>query len=176
MNYNSKYRSILILSIIASLTLGLAPFFPEPHIIGKLRWIAGGAHDMKAMDYFDTLMHGFPFLLFIYSVVGIVLEKRNKNKMDIQTILKDPRVILIDVREPIEFERHSLINAINMPLSRFETYLEEINKMKGPKILFCRVGSRSAQAVSILKSNGIDDAHNGGGLKQMEYFTIPSLT
>lgn len=51
--------------IILCLTLGLAPFFPEPHLWGKLKWIAGGAEGMKLMDWFDVLMHGFPFILLI---------------------------------------------------------------------------------------------------------------
>jgi hypothetical protein len=53
---------------LVSLTLGLAPFFPEPHIWGKLRWIAGGAVGMQPMDWFDTLMHGLPWILFIRAV------------------------------------------------------------------------------------------------------------
>jgi hypothetical protein len=51
--------------ILLCLTLGLAPFFPEPHIVGKLKWIAGGAKGMALQDYFDTLMHGFPFILLL---------------------------------------------------------------------------------------------------------------
>ena len=47
------------------LTLGLAPFFPEPHIVGKIRWIAGGANGMQLIDWWDTLLHGFPYLLLI---------------------------------------------------------------------------------------------------------------
>jgi|TARA_B110000211_G_scaffold66948_1_gene77356 hypothetical protein len=31
------------LFLIASLTLDLAPFFPEPHIVEKIRWTIGGA-------------------------------------------------------------------------------------------------------------------------------------
>ena len=53
------------LIILLCLTLGLAPFLPEPHIVGKVKWILGGAVDMKPMDWFDTLLHGFPFLLLI---------------------------------------------------------------------------------------------------------------
>ena len=53
------------LIIIACLTLGLAPFFPEPHIVGKIKWIAGGAVGMKPMDWFDVVLHGFPFVLLI---------------------------------------------------------------------------------------------------------------
>lgn len=51
--------------LLLCLTLGLAPFFPEPHIVGKLKWIAGGANGMQAMDWFDVLLHGFPFILLI---------------------------------------------------------------------------------------------------------------
>ncbi|GAA4931891.1 hypothetical protein GCM10023314_00130 [Algibacter agarivorans] len=57
------------LVILLCLTLGLAPFFPEPHFWGKLKWIAGGANNMQPMDWFDTLMHGFPFLLLIRLII-----------------------------------------------------------------------------------------------------------
>jgi hypothetical protein len=60
------------LVILLCLTLGLAPFFPEPHIWGKLKWIAGGAEGMQAKDWFDVLLHGSPFLLLIrISIVKI---------------------------------------------------------------------------------------------------------
>lgn len=61
MKFWNDWRLLLMLS----LTLGLAPFFPEPHIFGKLRWIAGGANGMQVMDWFDALFHGFPWLLLI---------------------------------------------------------------------------------------------------------------
>lgn len=51
--------------IVLCLTLGLAPFVPEPHIWGKLRWIAGGANGMKPMDWFDVLLHGLPWLILL---------------------------------------------------------------------------------------------------------------
>ncbi len=53
------------LVILLCLTLGLAPFFPEPHIVGKVKWILGGANGMQAKDWFDVLLHGFPFILLI---------------------------------------------------------------------------------------------------------------
>lgn len=51
--------------ILMSLTLGLAPFTPEPHILGKIRWIWGGAVGMRFIDWFDVVMHGTPFVLLI---------------------------------------------------------------------------------------------------------------
>ncbi len=57
--------------IMLCLTLGLAPFFPEHHIWGKLKWIAGGAVGMQPMDWLDTLFHGLPGLLLL----GYLLAK-----------------------------------------------------------------------------------------------------
>lgn len=54
--------------ILASLTLGLAPFLPEPHIVGKIRWIAGGAVGMGGMDWFDTVLHGTPWVMLALSL------------------------------------------------------------------------------------------------------------
>jgi len=61
------------------LTLGLAPFFPEPHIWGKLKWITGGAQGMKAQDWFDVLLHGFPFLLLIRLLFVKLLKPKDSN-------------------------------------------------------------------------------------------------
>lgn len=56
--------------VVASLTLGLTPFFPEPHIWGKLKWIAGGAKGMQPLDWFDTIFHGLPWILLLsYALV-----------------------------------------------------------------------------------------------------------
>jgi large-conductance mechanosensitive channel len=61
--------------IMMSLTLGLAPFVPEPHILGKVRWILGGAHGMKLIDWGDFLMHAIPFILLIRLIILKVIEK-----------------------------------------------------------------------------------------------------
>ena len=56
-----KEKQRLVFTLIASLTLGLAPFFPEPHLIGKWRWFVGGAVGMQPMDWFDLLLHSAPW-------------------------------------------------------------------------------------------------------------------
>ena len=62
------------LIIVACLTLGLAPFAPEPHLWGKIKWIAGGATGMGIMDWFDFLMHGTPWLLLIRLIFVKILK------------------------------------------------------------------------------------------------------
>ncbi len=51
--------------LMACALLGLAPFVPEPHILGKLRWVAGGAIGMQPLDWFDLVWHGLPWLLLL---------------------------------------------------------------------------------------------------------------
>ena len=63
--------------ILLCLTLGLAPYAPEPHIWGKLKWMAGGAVGMKPMDYFDLLLHATPFLLLI-RIVFVEIRKNTE--------------------------------------------------------------------------------------------------
>ncbi|PWK18253.1 hypothetical protein [Xanthomarina spongicola] len=62
--------------VLLCLTLGLAPFFPEPHILGKLKWLYGGAVAMKFMDWFDVVLHGFPFVLLLRLII-LKLTKKN---------------------------------------------------------------------------------------------------
>ncbi|MBQ0787733.1 MAG: hypothetical protein KBT69_09540 [Oceanihabitans sp.] len=57
------------------LTLGLAPFLPEAHIIGKLKWVFGGAKGMQFMDWFDIVLHGFPFILLIRLIILKLISK-----------------------------------------------------------------------------------------------------
>ena len=72
----SKFLNDWKIIIVLCLTLGLAPFVPEPHFWGKLKWIAGGANGMQLLDWFDTLMHGFPFVLLLRLVI-IKLRSQN---------------------------------------------------------------------------------------------------
>lgn len=57
------------LPVLLCLTLGLAPFTPEPHLIGKLRWVVGGGVGMAPTDVFDLVLHGSPFVALL--VVGM---------------------------------------------------------------------------------------------------------
>lgn len=65
--------------IALCLTLGLAPFLPEPHIWGKLRWVAGGARGMGGMDWFDLLFHGLPWLLLVRLLIVALLRRLRPN-------------------------------------------------------------------------------------------------
>jgi len=63
------------LLVLAALTLGLAPFFPEPHIWEKLKMLSAG--NLRApIDIFDLLMHAAPFLLLGGKLVRMALTRQ----------------------------------------------------------------------------------------------------
>lgn len=61
--------------LLLSLTLGLAPVLPEPHLPGKLRWVAGGAVGMAPMDWFDLVLHGAPWLWLVVTAGSVALAR-----------------------------------------------------------------------------------------------------
>ena len=71
----NQWRTVIILC----LTLGLAPFFPEPHIFGKVKWILGGAEGMKPMDWFDVALHGLPYVMLVRLIIIKTLGSASKN-------------------------------------------------------------------------------------------------
>ena len=60
-------RLPLSVFVTIALTLGLAPFLPEPHLWEKLKLLAAGEL-LKPIDIFDLLLHGLPWLLLLVKV------------------------------------------------------------------------------------------------------------
>ena len=76
--------------------------------------------------------------------------------------------ILIDVREPNEFEIVSIDGAVLIPKGEFldGSALEKLPNDKRI-VLHCKVGGRSAEALAVVKGAGYSDAvHVGGGILQ----------
>jgi len=72
--------------------------------------------------------------------------------------------IIIDVRTIGEFREGHIKGSKNIPLDIITSKISEIKKLEKPVIVCCRSGMRSAQAASILKSNGIEVMNGGGWL------------
>lgn len=77
MNLESPWTRLSV-PFMASLTLGLAPFVPEPHLVGKLRWVAGGAVGMAPMDWFDLVMHGAPVAWLLFTLGEVAWSMRSR--------------------------------------------------------------------------------------------------
>ena len=87
----------------------------------------------------------------------------------IKELVKNPSTVLVDVRSPWEYEMEHIPGAKNIPLEEIMYKVEEFKSFKSPVVLYCRSGTRSGMAVSILKQNGVADVYNGGGLGEMQF-------
>lgn len=69
---------------------------------------------------------------------------------------------ILDVRTKAEFQDGHIKGSVNIPLQNLAGSFSKLNKAK-PIVTCCASGMRSAQAKSILQSNGFSEVHNGGG-------------
>jgi hypothetical protein len=59
------------LPIVGTLTLGLAPFVPQPHLVEKFAMLAAGTLN-RPLDIFDLALHAaFPLLLLLKVAASI---------------------------------------------------------------------------------------------------------
>ena len=74
-----KYKSQLLNALLFCVVPGLLPFSAEPHIVGKVRWVMGGAVGMQLMDYFDLVLHGSPFVYLAFVLIKMLRESLSPN-------------------------------------------------------------------------------------------------
>ena len=65
-------RIPLAFAILACLTLGLAPFTPEPHLFEKVKMLMAGTLS-KPIDIFDLFWHLWPWLLLLAKLVRMAI-------------------------------------------------------------------------------------------------------
>ncbi len=64
MNNLLDYKLLIPLVLL----LGFAPFFPQPHIVEKIRMLMAGTL-RRPLDIFDLFWHAWPFALLAYRIV-----------------------------------------------------------------------------------------------------------
>lgn len=87
-----------------------------------------------------------------------------------QKLGASPNAQLIDVRTPQEYAEGHLKDAVNMDINNtdFDKMIGKLNKDK-PVFVYCLAGSRSAQAVDIMKGMGFKEVYNlAGGIMKWE--------
>lgn len=76
---------------------------------------------------------------------------------------------LLDVRNTDEFNRGSLPNAKNIPLSLLPVVAGEHLAKDNPVLVYCQAGGRARMAQQILASLGFNDVTNIGGIHQYQH-------
>lgn len=71
------------------------------------------------------------------------------------------KAIILDVREPDEWQAQHIAGAIHIPLAQVENRLSELAEYKTSGVIVqCRSGKRSAKAAAMLMSAGFGQVYN----------------
>ncbi len=83
--------------------------------------------------------------------------------------------VIVDVREPNEFLKSHIEDAINVPLGKLEERLATLEKhKKNPLIVVCQTGARSVPACKTLTKAGFEQVFNMiGGMQSWEDNKLP---
>ncbi|MGB8410443.1 MAG: rhodanese-like domain-containing protein, partial [Gallionella sp.] len=83
--------------------------------------------------------------------------------------------VVLDVREPSEYESGHVLNAKLIPLGKLKERIGELEKYKeNPIVVVCRSGNRSGTACFILGRQGFSQAYNlAGGVQAWQKANLP---
>jgi rhodanese-related sulfurtransferase len=74
-------------------------------------------------------------------------------------------VVLIDVREPYEWDAGRIPGSTHIELERLASRADEVPTNR-PIVFSCRLGVRSAMAMQAFRASGWDAYHLGGGISR----------
>lgn len=72
---------------------------------------------------------------------------------------RNPRIRMLDVRTPGEFEGGHIEGSYNVPLDTLGEHAAELRQLEDPVVLVCRGGNRARQAESVLRGSGMTRLH-----------------
>jgi rhodanese-related sulfurtransferase len=83
--------------------------------------------------------------------------------------------VLIDVREPWEFEYCRIEGSVLIPLGELAARIDELPDDR-PLVIVCHHGNRSWLAAAMLKQGGFDEVHNlRGGVEEWAAEVEPTM-
>lgn len=85
----------------------------------------------------------------------------NVSVIDINKQL-DAETVLLDVREPWEYELCHIDGSISIPMSEITTRINELNP-DAKTVVICHHGMRSLQVAQFLETNGFQQIYNMEG-------------
>jgi rhodanese-related sulfurtransferase len=94
--------------------------------------------------------------------------------MKIETIIKEKKGTIVDVRTTEEFNGGNVLGSINIPLQEIDKRINELKSFKQPLVLCCASGGRSGQATQYLLQQGFE-CFNGGSWLDVNYHHSQTL-
>ena len=100
---------------------------------------------------------------------------RDVDTLGVTRLINAGNPLLLDLREPKEFDGRTLPNAVHVPLSQLASRGAELAKhVSRPVVAFCDRGQRSRAAASVLAKHGFKEIYSlTGGFKAWRDAGLP---
>ena len=114
-------------------------------------------------------------LLVVNEVAGNLMGEKRLSALEAVRLINDRDAQIVDLRPVAEYKRGHLLNAVNLPFTKLEERASELGKDKArPLLLYCALGSTSAQAATKLKKLGYAEVYPlRGGLNAWAGANLP---
>lgn len=114
--------------------------------------------------------------MLLWSFFGNRLRRvKEVNNAGALQLINHKNALILDVREPKEFEAGHILNAKPFPLLKLKERIGEIERYRDqPIVVVCRSGQRSATACALLGKRGFSQAYNlTGGMLAWQKAELP---
>jgi rhodanese-related sulfurtransferase len=137
------------------------------------------------MAEFLFFLSNHPILtgLWVLFFCGILLYHRRTSAASVsvqQAILLVNRSegVILDIRDKKEFDAGHIVDAINIPVSKFDQRVVELSKYKKtPVVVVCKLGQQSGDVAKKLTSAGHEEVVRlGGGISEWQAQSLPLIS
>ncbi|WP_308874431.1 rhodanese-like domain-containing protein [Thiothrix subterranea] len=137
------------------------------------------------MEEYIVFARNHPVLLMgLVAIIGMIVwtefsrltrKYKQVNTTQAVQILNQDGSVVIDVREDGEVNAGKIKGAKHIPLGQLKKRLVELEQAKNkPVLVYCRSGSRSAHACSVMTKEGFANVSNlAGGIMAWEFANLP---
>lgn len=127
-------------------------------------------------NFFPISMAILSGVMLLWSFIGN--RFRGIKDLDVAAavqLINHKNALVLDVREPSEYNNGHLLNAKLLPLGKLNERVSELEKYKDqPILVVCRSGNRSGSACAMLAKHGYTQAYNlAGGVTAWQSSNMP---
>jgi rhodanese-related sulfurtransferase len=118
----------------------------------------------------------FSGIMLLWSLFGNRFRGvKEVNSVEALQLINHKNAIVLDVREPNEYDSGHVLNSKLMPLGKLKERMGELEKFKEqPIVVVCRSGNRSGTACFLLGRQGFNHAYNlAGGMQAWQKNNLP---
>jgi rhodanese-related sulfurtransferase len=122
---------------------------------------------------------GVVVTLFIANELhGALTGGKRLNAVEAVRLINDRDPLILDVRPQADFKRGHLLNAVNVPLAKFEELLGRVAREKDkPVLIYCALGGSSVGAAEKLRKSGFNEVYPlRGGINAWLTSNLPVTT